>query len=181
MIIVMGVPGAGKSTVLDVAVSSGWKVINYGTMMFDIAKNLYKITDRDQLRKLDANQQKLIQAKVGEELRNIKEREVILDTHCSVNTPKGYLPGLPFSIISNILVERLVLVTAPIEHIIARRNSDDSRTRDVQSYMSLMEHDQMNHYYLAVYSVLCGAPAVIIENANGKLEQTRLQFAKLLE
>lgn len=181
LIIVMGLPGAGKSTVLSVAQQKGWTVLNYGTKMFEIAKELYGIEHRDELRKLPAEKQKNVQSKVGEELAAVLERNVILDTHCSINTPNGYLPGLPYSIISKLNVERLVLVTAPIDDIMQRRNSDKSRVRDAQSEASLSEHDDMNRNYLATYSVICGASAIILQNANGKLQQTQAQFAQLLE
>ncbi|MFH0927550.1 MAG: adenylate kinase [Candidatus Micrarchaeota archaeon] len=181
MIIVMGLPGAGKSTVLKTASEQGWEVINYGTKMLEIAKGLYSISDRDQIRKLKPIEQKRVQAKVAEELCAIKERKVILDTHCSINTPSGYLPGLPFSIISKLPVEKLVLVVSPIEDILQRREKDTTRVRDEQSEESLCEHDQMNRSYLAAYSVLCAAPAIILQNKNGEIENTRSRFAKLLE
>jgi len=181
MIIVMGLPGAGKSTVLKIAADAGWNVSNYGTEMFEIAKELYGIENRDQLRKLKAEEQKIVQAKVGEKLAAITERKTILDTHCSINTSKGYLPGLPYSIISKLKVERLVMVTAPIADIMQRRSADKSRVRDEQSEQSLAEHDDMNRNYLAAYSVICAAPAIILQNANGKLEQTQSRFAALLE
>ena len=50
-----------------------------------------------------------------------------------------------------------------------------------QGEQSLAEHDDMNRNYLAAYSVICAAPAIILQNANGKLEQTQSQFAVLLE
>jgi len=181
MIIVMGMPGAGKSTVLQVAIEHGWEVVNYGTKMFEIASKLYSISDRDQLRKLDSSKQKNVQAQVGKELAALKERKIILDTHCSINTPKGYLPGLPFEIISSLHVERLVLVTAPVSDILERRGKDKSRVRDEQSEKSLHEHDDMNKNYLATYSVICAAPALILQNSNGSLEKTRTEFSALLQ
>ncbi|MFH1306447.1 MAG: adenylate kinase [Candidatus Micrarchaeota archaeon] len=181
MIIVMGLPGAGKSTVLAVAESAGWKVINYGTMMMEIASGEYGVKYRDEIRKLSNDKQRQIQAKIGEKLSAENERNVILDTHCSVNTPTGYLPGLPFSFLPNISVERLVLVTAPIKDIMKRRKKDSSRTRDDQAEASLHEHDEINRAYLAAYSVITGAPAIILTNAEGKLKQTQEKFAKLLE
>ncbi|MFA5108441.1 MAG: adenylate kinase [Candidatus Micrarchaeia archaeon] len=181
MIIVMGLPGAGKSTVLQVASDAGWKVLNYGTLMFEIASKEYGIADRDMLRKLPSQKQKKVQEKVGKMLSAEKERKVILDTHCSINTPKGYLPGLPFLLLKDLPVERLVLLTAPVAHILARRKKDASRVRDEQGADSLKEHDEMNHYYLATYSVVSGAPAVILQNADGKLEEVKSKFASYLE
>ena len=83
MIIVMGLPGAGKSTVLEVAGRHGWQAINYGTKMFEIAQELYGIENRDQLRGLDAQKQKKVQAKVGEELAKITEDTYV---HVSLDT-----------------------------------------------------------------------------------------------
>ena len=179
MIIVMGLPGAGKSTVLAVAKEKGWTVVNYGDMMMEIAKS-HGIADRDSLRKLPATKQKGIQKEVGEKLAHEKRANVILDTHCSINTPGGYLPGLPFDFLSKWQVERLVLVTAPIKDILGRRSKDKTRVRDDQSHESLVEHEDINRAYLAAYSVLTGAPAAIIVNADGQLEQTREKFAALL-
>ena len=60
MIIVMGLPGAGKTTVLNNAVSgfADWKVLNYGDMMFEIAKREKLVNDRDEMRKLPLKSQK---------------------------------------------------------------------------------------------------------------------------
>ena len=168
MIIVMGLPGAGKSTVLAVAKEQGWEVVNYGDLMMEIAKS-HGVVDRDSLRKLPAAKQKGIQKEVGEKLAHEKRNNVILDTHCSINTPGGFLPGLPFDFLSRWQVERLVLVTAPAKDILSRRAKDKTRVRDEQSAESLAEHEQMNRAYLAAYSVLTGAPAAIIVNADGQL------------
>ncbi len=179
MIIVMGVPGAGKSTVLSVAQAAGWTVLNYGDMMMEIAKTK-GIADRDQLRKQPAAFQKEVQKMVGERLANEKKREVILDTHCSVMTPGGYLPGLPFSFLSKLSVERLVYITAEPKEIMARRAKDTTRMRNDQDLPKLMEHDSINRAYLAAYSVLTGAPAKIIINADGKMKATQDEFKVLL-
>ncbi len=179
MMIVMGLPGAGKSTVLAIAKEAGWTVLNYGDMMMEIAKSK-GIADRDQLRKQPAEFQKDIQRQVGEKLTKEKRRNVILDTHCSISTSGGYLPGLPFAFLQKWQVERLVLLTAPIKDILARRKNDTSRVRDEESGDSLAEHDMMNRSYLASYSALTGAPAMILVNANGKLEEVQASFRKLL-
>lgn len=181
MIIVMGLPGAGKSTVLVVAKENGWEVLNYGTMMMDIASSEHGVKGRDDIRKLPSSVQRQIQQKVAEKLAMQKKREVILDTHCSINTPSGYLPGLPFDLLKPLSVERIVLVTAPIDDILARRQKDKSRVRDTQSRDSLAEHDSINRAYLACYSTITGSPALVIQNRDGKLEEAKAKFASLLQ
>lgn len=177
--IVMGLPGAGKSTVLAIAKEAGWAVLNYGDMMMEIAKGR-GIADRDSLRKQPAEFQKDVQRQVGERLAKEKRRNVILDTHCSISTPGGYLPGLPFAFLQKWQVERLVLITAPIKDILARRKSDTTRVRDADTASALEEHEQMNRAYLAACSVLTGAPAIILVNANGKLAEVQERFRALL-
>jgi hypothetical protein len=74
MYIIMGVPGAGKSTVINKFMEKHkeWEVINYGTLMFEIAKK-FGIENRDDMRKSDLDLQKKIQARVGEELSKISK------------------------------------------------------------------------------------------------------------
>ncbi|VVC03618.1 Adenylate kinase [Candidatus Burarchaeum australiense] len=171
MIIVMGTPGAGKSTVLGEASKDRkeWTVVNYGDLMVDIAKEKKLVSSRDELRKLSVANQRTIQAAVGDKLSKMGGK-VILDTHCSINTPQGYYPGLPNSLLAKLRVDALVLVNAPLEDILGRRKSDTARVRDAQVREELAEHIRINEAMLAAYSVLSGAPVLIIDNANGKLD-----------
>lgn len=182
MIIVMGLPGAGKTTVLKGAQEKNpeYKILNYGTLMFEIAKEKFNLENRDEIRKMNAEQQKEVQKMVGEKLA--KERgKVILDTHCSILNPnKGfYLPGLPYNLLKNLKVEMLVLVTGEIEELAERRRKDKSRTRAVDP-KEIEEHDLHNRMLLASYSVLTRAPAKIIMNRNGKLKESIEELSKVL-
>ena len=180
MIIVMGLPGAGKSTVLSAANGTGYKLVNYGDLMFEIAEKELHIRHRDELRKLDPAQQKKVQAAVGKALAGM-DGKVILDTHCSIATKKGYLPGLPYPLLAAMKVEYLVLISAPVGEILGRRASDKTRVRDSESHESLAEHDSMNRSYLAAYSCLTGAPAAIILNGNGGLAAAQEKLLSILQ
>ncbi len=173
MIIIIGLPGAGKTTVLKGAQEKKpeYKIVNYGTLMFEIAKEKFKLKNRDEIRNMNAKQQKEVQKAVGEKLSKEKGK-VILDTHCSVLNPqkKFYLPGLPYNLLKNLKVEMLVLVTGDIKEIAQRRAKDKSRVRAVDP-KEIGEHDQHNRMLLASYSVLSGAPAKIILNKNGKVKE----------
>ena len=172
----MGVPGAGKSTILK-SLKTDYKIINYGDLMLEIEKREFGIKDRDDMRKLPIEKQKLAQKLVAEELAKMP-RKVILDTHCSVSTPSGYYPGLPFEFLSLWKVEALVYITGDIEEIIQRRKTDPARTRDVDN---IALHDKINHSYLASYSAFSGAPIVIIFNRQDKLGEAVAQYQKLLK
>lgn len=209
MIIVMGLPGAGKSSVLagavtpqsdragprgsgaersqwnfgtrsEVSEGTGYAVLNYGTLMFGIAKEEFGLSHRDEMRKLPVAKQKKVQEAVADRLSKEKGK-VILDTHCSIRTPRGYLPGLPFSLLEKLHVDSLVLITAAPEEIMGRRNSDDTRVRDPEPIESVREHDMMNKALLAAYAAHRGCPARIIYNHDGKLEDAVRQLRELLE
>jgi adenylate kinase len=176
MIIVMGLPGAGKTTVLN-ALQSDYKMLNYGDLMFEIEKEKFGIENRDQMRTIPIDKQKDVQSLVAQRLAS-EEGKVILDTHCSVATPKGFFPGLPFDFLKMLKVDSLVLITADVAEIEERRANDPSRKRDVGG---VALHDKMNHSYLAAYSAFTGAPAVVIYNRQGKVEEAVAQLQKLLE
>jgi adenylate kinase len=169
MIVVMGLPGAGKTTVLKEAVKdTSFKIVNYGDAMFEVALKEGLVSDRDQMRKLPFERQKEIQKKAAEKLSKEKG-DVLLDTHCSIKTKYGYLPGLPHNILKELNPKALVLIVAPAKDITRRRNEDLTRKRDKLSEEEILEDVLVNKIYLFSYSALIGAPTIIIENKDGKL------------
>lgn len=179
MIIVMGLPGAGKSTVLTELKQkrSEYAISNYGDLMFEIEKKEGWINHRDEMRKLPIEKQKQAQELVAKKLAKEKGK-FILDTHCAVNTPGGYYPGLPFSLLKNLSVELLIYITASTDEIKKRRQNDPTRVRDTDD---IAEHDSMNRSYLAAYSAFTGAPARIIYNKEGELKRTIDHINELLK
>ena len=180
MIVIMGLPGAGKSSVLAGVEGMGWKVFNYGTLMFEIAQKSYGLAHRDEMRKLPVEKQKKVQEEVAHRLSQEKGK-VILDTHCSIKTSRGYLPGLPFSLLEKLPVDSLALITATPEEIMGRRKADETRVRDPEPIDSVREHDLMNKSLLAAYAAHRGCPARIIYNHDGKLEDAVRQLKQMLE
>jgi adenylate kinase len=176
MIIVMGLPGAGKSTVLK-SLKTDYKILNWGDLMFEIEKKEFGIKDRDEMRKIPIDKQKWVQEMVAKTLSKMPGK-IILDTHCSVSTPSGYFPGLPFDILKLLPVKTFVLITANPDDVAKRRNNDPNRKRDSDD---IHLHDQMNKSFLASYSAFTGAPAVIIENKEGKIEESVSKLQSLLK
>jgi len=178
----MGTPGAGKSTVLKEAMKDrrGWTAVNYGDLMFEQASKAGLVKSRDELRMLSIAKQHAIQSSVANALSKMKGN-VILDTHCSINTSNGYYPGLPYPLLRKLKVDALVLITAPIEDIVGRRRSDTTRRRDMQSKAELAEHIRINEAMLASYSILTGAPVLIICNPDGYLDKAVERLESLLD
>ena len=182
MIIILGVPGVGKSTVIKpLAEAKGYRMLNYGDMMFEIASKEFGVDHRDKIRALPKEKQFEIQEKVALVLAKEKGK-VILDTHCSIQTPQGYLPGLPKKLLEKLPVTGLVYVTAPVEEIIDRRKKDFEATGRVRPTepKAILEHEGVNRELLSAYAFFCGVPAMIIENRNGKLEEAREKVSAIL-
>jgi adenylate kinase len=181
MMIVLGTPGAGKSTVLAKATEGfGCKEINYGDLMFDIALKEKFVKNRDELRKLPLEKQKRLQADVAKALEKMEGR-IILNTHAIISTDGGYMPGLSETLLRNANIRQLILITAPPKDVIRRRKEDKTRTRDQETEGQIKELIEINKAYLFAYSAISGAPAAVVENADGKLEEAVAKVRKLLE
>src|SRR5919197_5046679 len=125
VVIITGVPGVGKSTVIDAAQKAkGYKVVVYGTEMFTVAKAKGLVKDRDEMRRLDPIVQREIQESAAHAIANMGD--VIVDTHCTIKTPKGFLPGIPAWVAQALKPRQVVLVEASPSEIVRRRNNDPS-------------------------------------------------------
>lgn len=166
-IIVTGVPGVGKSTVMNgVAEKLNFKVVNFGDIMFEKAKEM-GVKNRDEIRKLSAEKQRELQRIAGEYLGSLDN--IIIDTHMSIKTPSGYLPGLPEWVLNAIKPSLLVLIEADPESIYSRRKKDKTRYRDSEGPTGIEMHQMMNRYFASACSVLTGATVAIIKNEEGKV------------
>lgn len=175
-IIVTGIPGVGKTTVMEAAAKSiGLPVVVYGTVMFEAAtaKNLVK--SRDDMRRLPAALQKEIQRDAA--VRIAVMGDVVVDTHCTVKTPAGYLPGLPAWVLEELQPKAIVLVEADPAQILRRRQADATRKRDEDTLEAIVEHQEYNRRFAAAYATLTGATVHTVLNRDGQVEDAVRQMA----
>lgn len=187
LVVVTGIPGTGKTTVASKAMEKlaeekvDYKMITYGTVMSEIAKEKRLVESRDEMRKLSAKIQKDIQKKAAERIHKMsKNANIVLDTHCSIKTPRGYLPGLPESILKKLEPDVIVIVESSAEEIDMRRQGDKSRERDDEGIDDIRLHQDMNRNFGAAYSVISGACVKIIRNPQGKVEQAVTEMVNVL-
>ena len=114
VVVVTGVPGVGKSTVMGAAEEYGYKIVNFGTTMFEEAQK-EGVSDRDDMRKLAVEDQQRLQKQAGEKISQMGN--VVVDTHASILTPSGYMPGLPEWTVRALNPDIIVLVEATPEEI----------------------------------------------------------------
>jgi len=179
-VIIAGVPGAGKTTVLKEALKiKDMEVINYGDVMFEMARQ-QGIKDRDEIRKLPHEKQLELQVKAA---KKIAEKDnIIIDTHCTIKTPYGYLPGLPYDVLKIIKPKRIILVEASPYEIEERRKKDaEIRERDVEEKEEIELHQMMNRIAAMCYATLTNATVKIIKNEQGKIGEAAREIVKALE
>lgn len=179
VIVVTGIPGVGKTTVMQKA-AEGMDIqfVTFGTLMIDIAKEKGLVQDRDEMRKLTLEQQRELQIQTAEKVASMKN--VILDTHCTVKTPKGYMPGLPEWVIKKLNPSAIVIVEADPEEIYNRRASDKTRDRDTDSKEKINEHQQLNRAAAMAYAAMSGATVKIVFNHDNAIEDAVKEAAPVL-
>ena len=184
-VIITGVPGVGKTTVVNEAlkklktVGVEYQSINFGTFMFEVAKNDDLVQDRDQMRTLDRADQKRLQQRAAQAIAQVPGN-VLIDTHASVKTPKGYLAGLPEWVLREIMPDIIILVETDDDQILIRRLTDETRARDKEGSRSISEHQQFNRSIAAAYAMVTGCTIKIIMNADFLLERSSAELAEVL-
>ena len=176
-IILVGIPGVGKTTLLTTMVEilkdhkKNVVVINYGSLMFDVAKE-NGLTDRDQLRKLSVFEQQRLQKLAAEQISSHEEEVVIIDTHAFINSPEGYYPGLPEHVLKIIKPTNFVSVSAKPEEIYNRRMKDDTRNRDKITLANIKKELDVQSGMISACAVITGSPVRLVLNGEGKIDET---------
>lgn len=184
-VIITGVPGVGKTTVVNEALKKlkeqgiEYQSINFGSFMFEVAKTENIVQDRDQMRTLDRSVQKKLQQSAGQAIAKLSGN-VLIDTHASVKTPKGYLAGLPEWVLREIMPDIIVLVETDDDQILMRRLTDETRARDKEGSRSIAEHQQFNRSIAAAYAMMTGCTIKMITNADFLLERSSAELADVL-
>lgn len=180
-----GIAGVGKTTLLSKVVeilksnNKTVKVISYGTLMFDVAKE-NGLQDRDELRKLPVIEQQKLQKIVAEKISSQNEEIVIIDTHAFINSPEGYYPGLPEHVLKIIKPSNFVSVSAKPEEIYNRRMKDDTRNRDKITIANIKKELDVQSGMISACAVITGSPVKHILNGEGKIDEAAAKLIKTI-
>jgi adenylate kinase len=150
--------------------------------MLEIAQSDCLVEDRDSLRKLSPDLQKEVQKNAAQSIREKSEQSnIIVDTHCTIKTPSGFLPGLPIWVLDKLKPDMFVLLEADDDEILKRRISDITRIRDSERQDDINLHQEMNRAASMAYAVLTGATVKIIENHDSRLDEAVEEMVKTLK
>ena len=184
-IVIVGIPGVGKTTVVSKVVeilnskNKSVSVVSFGTIMFEEAKK-NGIKDRDELRKLSVEQQQKLQKIAAERIAKQNDNVVIIDTHAFISTSSGFYPGMPDYVIKIIKPSNFISISARPEIIYNRRKQDDTRNRDLVSIDTIKKELAVQDAMLSSCSVLSGSPLKSILNDEGKVEEAAMKVIKAI-
>ena len=184
-IIIVGIPGVGKTTLVTKMVeilkaqNKTVTVVSFGTVMFEEAKKK-GIHDRDELRKLPMEQQQEFQKMAGETIAKLNENVVLIDTHAFISTPSGFYPGLPEYVLKVIKPNNFISVSAKPEEIYNRRMTDETRKRDKITIDGIKKELSVQEAMLSTCSVLSGSPMKQILNREGKVDEAAQSVIKAI-
>jgi adenylate kinase len=184
-VIIVGIPGVGKSTVITNILNTlskrglDIKMAEFGSIMFEQAK-LLSISNRDELRKLSIEKQRSLQEMAANYIFSMDNEIVLIDTHLFINTVEGYYPGIPYKLLTILNPSHLILLTANSEEVYERRKTDIARKRDMISADDISNELNISKIMIASSSIFLGCPFSIIQNNNGQLEEATNRICRII-
>ena len=184
-VIIVGIPGVGKSSVISLAIEQlkqkGKKatIAVFGTVMLEEAHKM-GVKNRDELRKMSLGKQRDLQEQAAKRISEIEDSIVIIDTHLFIKTIEGYYPGLPMHLLDIIKPTHFVMILAEAGEIVNRRNSDKSRDRDIVAVEDIQDELDILRVMIASSSILTGSPFIAIVNNDNGIEQAVSSMVKVL-
>ena len=162
----VGVPGVGKTSLCRSAARAlGFKHVNYGELMLDVAISDNLASNQDEMFKLDIEVQQSIWKAAAFRVLEMKESssKILLDLHGVDRSDIGYLISLPFEIITP---ELIIIVESSYENITMRRYEDTSRIRTFEDIKNVKEHMEILRMSMTACSVIYGSYLTLLDNDN---------------
>jgi adenylate kinase len=187
-IIVAGIPGVGKTTVLQQLESVAQeknvplKIINFGNVMNELFKKRGKTIHRDHMRREDIALQSRIQQQAARIISQTPGRSaLVVDTHMFVKTTDGIWPGTPRKVLEALDPNMIILIEADAEEIAQRRATDATRYRDGRNVEDARADLQWSRYMASANAVLAGVPIQIVHNRDGQQRQTAIDLLDIIQ
>ena len=187
-IIVAGVPGVGKTTILQeletVAREKNvpLKIVNFGNVMNDLFKKQGKDIHRDRMRRQDIELQSKVQQQAAGRIAKMPGNSaLVVDTHMFVKTTDGIWPGTPIKVLKALDPSLIILIEADPEEVARRRTVDTSRERDSKGIDDAEADLQWSRYMASANAVLAGVPIQIVQNRDGQLRKSAEDLLKIIQ
>jgi adenylate kinase len=183
-IMVTGVPGVGKSSVVSHPriPAFGLSVRNFGAVMYNIAKAASILSSPPELEAIDLNVRVGLQAKAAEEIdREANSVPVLIDGHLLVDTSRGFVPGLPIECVQKLKLDAIVVLSATADEVLQRRRTNSSKYAMFRNDVERVDlHQKALLEASLYYAVLSQASFEVLRNPDGKLDQCVDDFQRVL-
>jgi adenylate kinase len=189
VVVVIGVPGVGKTTVLShlekLAARDGLQlaIVNFGSYMLETAVKEGIARDRDQLRRLPLRSQLELQRMAARRIiedasRGLGEKGfLVVDTHALVKTPAGYWPGLPLHVLDELKPDMIAVIEASPEEVYSRQLRDKGRyRRDIGGLEGIRDLMERARIAAIASSVFYASTVAIIVNREGGAEEAAAEL-----
>lgn len=182
-----GIPGVGKTTVLnellDLAKQNrvNLSVLNFGTIMNEIMRELGKQMNRDEMREQTIETQRKVQELAANEILNrAGQGTIVVDTHMFIKTGVGMWAGLPQNVLQKLNPRLLVLIEADPEQVGGRRRGDMDRKREAALAEEINFDLEWSRATAAASAVATGAPVKVIRNDAGRQKQAAQELFEVI-
>lgn len=184
--IVVGLSGVGKGTVLEEAMmltDEEYEVVNYGDRMFETAKEKGLADHRDEMKNIDTDTYKEIQADAAESIaEDAEDQNIVVETHAAIKSPYGYIPGLPKWVAEGLDPSKIIMLDASSEAIYHRsQEADRDRDTEKAGIDGITEYRETAKQMASAVSILTGAYFQIIENKDGQAEEAAEELVETLQ
>lgn len=180
VILVLGSPGAGKTTLIEgVKAGGALKIVNIGTLMLEEAEAAG--VTRDRLRYLPTSRIRALREKTFRHIGAMKGA-IVVDTHATVEKGNKFIFGLPIDELPLMgRISGIIYVDASTDELMKRRVADTRRKResDDEEVLNLQRH--LNLSVVAMYGSTYDIPVYILHNKEGKLKEAKADFEKFVD
>jgi len=187
-IIVAGIPGVGKTTVLQELEKISQeknvplKVVNFGSVMNQLFKQRGRELHRDHMRRQDIGLQSKIQLEAARNIRKMaRTNTLIVDTHMFVRTSDGLWPGTPEKVLEALAPDAIILIEAQPEEVAKRRRQDTTRERETSRPEDAEQDLQWSRYMASESAVVAGMPIQIVKDHKRRQHQAATDLLRLVE
>jgi len=172
IVFVCGSPGAGKSSVIGGISSNGYKIVNVGNLMEEVAQKNGYAKDRDEIRFVSKEHYDELQV-IAFKMISEMEGNIGLDTHGTVEQNGRYMPGITFGKAAHLKgLAAFIYIDALTQDIESRRKDDRTRRRENERPELVDVQREINMSILSACSTYLDLPFYVIFNERGKLESS---------
>ncbi len=186
-VIVAGVPGVGKTTILRELEQVARKkkvsirIVNFGSVMNQLFKRRGKGIHRDHMRRQDISLQSMIQQQAAQEISKTRTRStLVVDTHMFVRTKDGIWPGTPRRVLEGLRPDMIVLIEADPKEVAKRRSADTTRERETGNVEDVKTDLEWSRYMAGANAVLAGVPIQIVHNRSGRPREAAEDLLRII-